>query len=37
MRRRGLERWLSSIRALAALPEALGSIPNNHMAANNCL
>jgi hypothetical protein len=25
------------LRALAALPEALGSIPSTHMAAYNCL
>jgi hypothetical protein len=25
------------LRALAALPEDLGSIPSTHMAANNCL
>jgi len=31
---RGLAQQL---RALAALPEDLGSIPNNHIAAHNCL
>jgi hypothetical protein len=33
----GLERWLSDLRALAAVPKNLGSIPGTHMAAHSCL
>ena len=32
----GLERGLSGLRALAVLPEDMGSIPSTHMAAHNC-
>jgi hypothetical protein len=32
-----LERWLSGLRALTALPEVLSSIPTNHMVAHNHL
>jgi hypothetical protein len=31
----GLERWLSGLRALTALPEVLSSIPSNYMVAHN--
>jgi hypothetical protein len=31
------ERWLSRLRALAALPEVLSSIPSNHMVAHSHL
>jgi hypothetical protein len=34
---RGLERWLSKLRALTALPKVLSSIPSNHMVAHNYL
>jgi hypothetical protein len=33
----GLERGLSGLRALTALPEDLISIPSNHMVAHNHL
>lgn len=31
----GLERWLSGLKAMAALPENPGVIPNTHMMAHN--
>jgi hypothetical protein len=34
---RELERWLSGLKALTALPEVLSSIPSNHMVAHNHL
>ena len=33
----GLERWLKWLRAVAALPEVLSSIPSNHLVAHNHL
>jgi hypothetical protein len=33
----GLERWLSWLRALTALPEVLSSIPSNHVVAHSHL
>lgn len=27
----GLERWLSGLKTLAALPEVVSSVPSNHM------
>jgi hypothetical protein len=33
----GLEKWLSSLRALAAITEVLSSIFSNHMVAHNHL
>ena len=33
----GIGEVAQRLRALAAFPEELGSIPNTHMAAHNCL
>jgi hypothetical protein len=33
----GAEEMAQQLRALAALPEDLGSIPSTHMVAHNCL
>jgi len=37
MKIRGAEELTQQLRALAALPEDLGSIPTAYMVAHNCL
>jgi hypothetical protein len=38
IRPQGLERWMAQrLKALAALPEVLSSIPSNHMVSHNHL